>query len=208
MTPRIQRPAAALTITLALALSGCAGADEAPDGAATPPSATGDPSAEVAPPVAVIDPTPAPDPVTAEDAAGGAEYAYSGVTVSGGPDEAPTIDLAPDFAPVSELASGDVWVGEGEPVAPGATVTVQYTGIGQQTRSEFDSSWSRGAPATFGLDQVIVGWQEGIVGMRPGGRRLLVIPGTMAYGPNGNPPVILPDETLVFVVDLIEAQSP
>jgi len=71
-----------------------------------------------------------------------------------------------------------------------------------------DSAWTRGEPATFSLDQVIPGWQQGMLGMQPGGRRLLVIPGSMAYGDQGSPPVILPDETLVFVVDLITATPP
>ena len=102
-------------------------------------------------------------------------------------------------------SEGYMWVGKGDPVEPGAELTVQYVGMGQQSRAEFDSSWTRGEPATFPLDGVIQGWQEGILGMKPGGRRLLVIPGSMAYGPQGNPPAIMPDETLVFVVDLIEA---
>jgi FKBP-type peptidyl-prolyl cis-trans isomerase len=68
----------------------------------------------------------------------------------------------------------------------------------------FDSSWSRNEPATFPLDQVIPGWTQGLVGMQPGGRRLLVIPPALGYGSNGQG-TIAPDETLVFVVDLISA---
>jgi peptidylprolyl isomerase len=80
-------------------------------------------------------------------------------------------------------------------------------GVGQQSGQIFDSSWQRGEPATFPLDGVIQGWQEGLLGMQPGGRRLLVIPGSLAYGEAGKPPEIAGDETLVFVVDLIE-QTP
>jgi len=190
-------------MTLALALSGCSSdsAGEASDSGSAPAASAPTGSLE-----AVV-PTPAPSPITASAAADGEAYEYMGVTVTGGPEQAPSIALGPDFAPVTELATGDVWVGEGEAVEPGATVTVQYAGVGQQSRVEFDSSWSRGEPATFSLGQVIQGWQEGMVGMQTGGRRLLVIPSSMAYGPQGSPPAILPDETLAFVVDLIAVDN-
>jgi peptidylprolyl isomerase len=126
--------------------------------------------------------------------------------VTGERDAEPTIELAEDFAPVTELVVGDVYEGSGDPVQPGDTLTVQYVGVGQQSREVFDASWAGGQPATFPLDGVIQGWQQGMVGMTPGGRRLLVIPGSLAYGPEGRPPVIGPDETLVFVVDLVSAQ--
>ena len=206
MNRRTAAPVAALAIALSLMLSGCASdSGETPIESSPPSAAASQPAGGSMP--AVV-PTAAPAPITAGEAADGQPYEYQGVTVSGGPEEAPTVDLAADFAPVTELAAGDVWVGEGDPVEPGAVLTVQYVGLGQQSRAEFDSSWSRGEPATFSLDQVIPGWQEGMLGMQPGGRRLLVIPGSMAYGDQGNPPVILPDETLVFVVDLITATPP
>jgi peptidylprolyl isomerase len=69
----------------------------------------------------------------------------------------------------------------------------------------FDASWIRGEPLSFSLNQVIAGWTEGIPGMKPGGRRLLIIPGALAYGPNPPTSAILPDETLIFVVDLISS---
>jgi peptidylprolyl isomerase len=156
--------------------------------------------------------TSAPD-VTAPEAAcpagttSATEYSCEGVTVTGAAGEEPTITLADDFGPASELLVADVYAGQGDPVAPGATLTVQYVGVGEQSREVFDSSWARGAAATFPLDQVIQGWQQGMLGMAQGGRRLLIIPGDLAYGPNGNPPSIGPDETLVFVVDLVE-QTP
>jgi peptidylprolyl isomerase len=198
-------PAAALS--LSLVLSGCTSdsAGQASDGGSAPAASA--PAASTMPTLDAVAPTPAPSPITASAATEGEPYTYMGVTVTGGPEQAPVIALGADFAPVTELATGDVWVGEGDSVEPGATVTVQYSGVGQQSRGEFDSSWSRGEPATFSLSQVIQGWQEGMVGMQPGGRRLLVIPSTMAYGPQGSPPVILPDETLAFVVDLIAVDN-
>ena len=96
----------------------------------------------------------------------------------------------------------------GQVVAPSiavAAVTVNYCGLGQTTRTMFDASWIRNAPASFGLNQVIPGWTEGIPGMKPGGRRLLIIPGALAYGPNPPTSAILPNETLIFVVDLISS---
>lgn len=194
---RTAAPGAALALALSLTLTGCSSDEPAQVPAGSPTASAGTGTA------AAVVPSPAPSPITSGQAADGTPYEYLGVTVTGGPDEAPSITLAADFAPVTELATGDVWLGEGDPVEPGDTVTVNYTGLGQQTRTEFDSSWSRGEPATFPLDGVITGWQEGMVGMQPGGRRLLVIPGSMAYGPGGRAPAIMPDETLVFVVDLV-----
>ena len=83
---------------------------------------------------------------------------------------------------------------------------MHYVGVAHSTGEEFDASYNRGTPLRFrlGSGQVIQGWQEGMLGMTVGGRRLLVIPGDLAYGPQGREPVIAPDETLVFVVDLVE----
>lgn len=192
-----RNPVAAVLLALSLTLAGCSSAsDGEPSPESVPASASSSSAAGAAPP-----------PLTEEQAEAGESYQYQGVTVTGAPDEAPEVELAPDFAPVTDLAVGDVWLGTGDPVEAGATVTVNYLGLGQASRSEFDSSWSRGQPATFGLDQVIPGWQEGLVGMQVGGRRLLIIPSSMAYGEQGSPPVISPGETLVFVVDLVAAPS-
>lgn len=132
---------------------------------------------------------------------------HKGVTVAAVPGGEPTITLADDFGPAEALIVKDLVEGEGDPVEPGAELTVNYVGVGEQSRQVFDSSWVRGAPATFPLDGVIEGWQQGMLGMKEGGRRLLIIPGSLAYGPAGNPPAIGEDETLVFVVDLVE-QTP
>lgn len=117
----------------------------------------------------------------------------------------PKVAIEADLAPVTGLISIDLLEGAGDPVKPGAAVTVNYCGLGQTTRTMFDASWIRGEPASFGLNQVIPGWTEGIPGMKPGGRRLLIIPGALAYGPNPPTSAILPDETLIFVVDLISS---
>jgi peptidylprolyl isomerase len=117
----------------------------------------------------------------------------------------PVVAIESDLTPVKDLISIDLIVGAGDPVKPGSAVTVNYCGLGQTTRTMFDASWIRGAPASFGLNQVIAGWTEGIPGMKPGGRRLLIIPGALAYGPNPPTSAILPDETLIFVVDLISS---
>lgn len=107
-------------------------------------------------------------------------------------------------APATELTCQDLVVGDGEEVVnANDTVTVHYVGVAQSNGKEFDASWD-GEPATFSLTGVISGWTEGIPGMKVGGRRLLTIPGDKAYGPAGNPPDIGPNDTLVFIVDLLE----
>ena len=101
----------------------------------------------------------------------------------------------------------DIIEGTGTPVAAGGTVAVQYCGVDLSTAALFDSSYQRGAPATFSLDQVIPGFSQGLVGMKTGGQRLLVIPGALAYG--SNPPSgagIAPDAALIFVVDMVATQ--
>ena len=134
----------------------------------------------------------------------GDSYSYEGVTVTGAEGAEPTITLDADFGTVDELGVADVYTGSGDAVEPGATVTVNYVGVGQMSGEVFDSSWQRGEPATFPLDQVIEGWSQGLVGMQAGGRRVLVIPAELAYGEAGAGADIAPGETLVFVVDLID----
>ena len=105
---------------------------------------------------------------------------------------------------VTELKVTDDVVGTGAEVKPGDTVTAHYVGVSASDGAEFDSSWSRGAPTQFPLDGVIQGWSEGLVGMKEGGRRTLVIPADMAYGQNPPPGSgIAPGATLVFTVDLV-----
>ncbi len=125
----------------------------------------------------------------------------SGVTVSGSLGTVPMVTFGPDAAPVTDLQLKDIFVGTGDSVTATSTVTAHYAGYGMTTKQKFDSSWDRGQPSTFPLNQVILGWQQGLQGMKVGGRRLLVIPGELAYG-QSPPPGIQPNETLVFVIDL------
>jgi len=126
-----------------------------------------------------------------------------GVEVTGDFGTEPVVEITPGD-PVTELQVTDLIVGTGDPLPAGATLTADYVGYGGATGQMFDASWVRGEPATFPLDNVILGWQEGLVGMQVGGRRLLFIPAELGYG--NNPPPgsgIEPGETLIFVVDLV-----
>ncbi|MBS3940585.1 MAG: FKBP-type peptidyl-prolyl cis-trans isomerase [Actinobacteria bacterium] len=117
----------------------------------------------------------------------------------------PSADLpAPGSPPPTELVRDDLVVGDGDEAVSGTRVSVHYVGISWSDRQEFDASWERG-PFTFGLGarEVIDGWDQGVEGMRVGGRRRLTIPPELAYGERGAGGVIAPGETLVFVVDLL-----
>ena len=111
----------------------------------------------------------------------------------------------PDDPPPADLVVEDLVVGEGEEARPGQQVSVHYVGVAWSTGSQFDSSWDRGEPFEFdlGKGQVIAGWDQGVVGMRIGGRRRLSIPPHLGYGSRGAGGVIKGGETLVFVVDLL-----
>jgi peptidylprolyl isomerase len=120
------------------------------------------------------------------------------VTANAG--EAPTI-TPPTGAASTTLQSQDIIVGTGAEVLPTSTLTVHYTLMSWSSGKILESSWSGGQPATFPLSGVITGWQEGLPGAKVGGRRLLVIPPALGYGPmTGHP---LEKETLIFVVDII-----
>jgi peptidylprolyl isomerase len=121
-------------------------------------------------------------------------------------DEKPHVYVPPGEVPPAELVIEDIEVGEGPEATAGQTVVVHYVGVAWSTRRQFDASWDRGDAFDFGLGagQVIPGWDQGVAGMRVGGRRRLVIPPGLAYGRSGAGGVIKPDETLVFVVDLLE----
>jgi peptidylprolyl isomerase len=111
----------------------------------------------------------------------------------------------PSGKPPKKLVIKDIVKGKGKSAKKGDNVSVQYEGIAFSTGEEFDASWNRGAePFTFkiGEGNVIKGWDQGIPGMKVGGRRELTIPAKLAYGANGQPPTIGPNETLVFVVDM------
>jgi len=111
----------------------------------------------------------------------------------------------PAGEPPAELQKQDIVKGTGKPAKPGDSVSVQYVGNSWSTGAQFDASWDRGGePFTFplGAGQVIPGWDQGVAGMKQGGRRLLVIPPDLAYGAQSPSPDIKPNETLIFVVDL------
>ncbi len=110
--------------------------------------------------------------------------------------------------PPTELLIEDLVVGDGHEATAGKSVEVHYVGVSWSTGSEFDASWNRKETFSFGLGagMVIAGWDQGVQGMKIGGRRRLTIPPHMGYGARGAGSVIKPNETLIFVVDLIDAQ--
>jgi peptidylprolyl isomerase len=107
-----------------------------------------------------------------------------------------------------KFAYKDIVEGSGPVAKSGDKVSVQYVGVGFDSEEEFDSSWSRNEPFPFTLGEggVIKGWDQGVVGMKVGGRRELVIPASLAYGAAGSPPSIGPNETLIFVIDLLKIE--
>jgi peptidylprolyl isomerase len=118
----------------------------------------------------------------------------------------PEIDFPQGDAP-DDLVIEDLAVGDGAEAKAGDSISAHYVGVAYSTGEEFDSSWSRGAPLDFrlGVGRVIRGWDDGIAGMRVGGRRRLTIPASLAYGDRGAGGAIKPGETLIFVVDLVDA---
>src|SRR3954447_11332194 len=112
--------------------------------------------------------------------------------------------------PPTQIVSQDIVKGTGATAQTGDTVTVRYVGVRFRDNQQFDASWDRkpnSFPFPLGAGQVIQGWDKGIVGMKVGGRRQLTIPPDLAYGAQGFPPDILPNETLIFVVDLKKVQK-
>jgi peptidylprolyl isomerase len=120
----------------------------------------------------------------------------------------PTVEV-PDGPPPTTLQVDDIVVGDGAEATAGDTLTMQYVGVNYSDGKQFDASWDNGQPFTFQLGggQVIPGWDQGIEGMKVGGRRELIVPPDLGYGAQGSPPAIKPNETLVFVVDLLDVQA-
>jgi peptidylprolyl isomerase len=148
----------------------------------------------------------------------GAVIAVVVVLVAGGSDDSSSADVdtstkptveVPDGPPPKKLEVDDIVEGDGPEAAPGDTLTMQYVGVNYSDGEQFDASWDNGQPFTFqlGSGQVIPGWDQGIAGMKVGGRRELIVPPDLAYGKQGSPPAIGPDETLIFVVDLLDVQG-
>ena len=119
--------------------------------------------------------------------------------------EKPEVQVPEGESPSYQLELDDIEHGDGDEATPGNVVEVHYVGVSWKSGNQFDASWDRGDTFKFGLGkgQVIRGWDEGVTGMKVGGRRRITIPPDMAYGKRGAGGVIGPDETLVFVVDLI-----
>ncbi|MCX5413705.1 FKBP-type peptidyl-prolyl cis-trans isomerase [Streptomyces sp. NBC_00059] len=119
--------------------------------------------------------------------------------------EKPEIDF-PGGEPPADLEIKEIWEGDGPVAQAGQTVSVHYVGVAFSTGEEFDASWNRGTPLSFqlGAGQVIAGWDQGVQGMKVGGRRQLTIPAHLAYGDRGaGGGAIAPGETLIFVCDLV-----
>jgi peptidylprolyl isomerase len=114
----------------------------------------------------------------------------------------------PDGPPPKQLEIKELVEGTGAEAKPGLESTVQYVGVDYKTGKQFDASWDRGEPFTFkiGDREVIPGWDQGVKGMKVGGRRELIIPPNLAYGATGAPPAIAPNETLIFVIDLVSVK--
>jgi peptidylprolyl isomerase len=121
------------------------------------------------------------------------------------PTEKPIVDVASDQPPPRGLEIEDLTVGDGDKAVSGRPVEVHYVGVSWTSGTQFDASWDRGNTFKFALGQgqVIPGWDQGVAGMQVGGRRRLTIPPELAYGSRGAGGVIGPNETLVFVVDLV-----
>ena len=138
---------------------------------------------------------------------GSAEAPSTAAESSGSPEKGKPEVTVPEGAPPKKLEIRDIEEGSGPEAKAGDEVTVQYVGVNFKNGKEFDASWDRGEPFTFqlGAGMVIPGWDQGVEGMKVGGRRELIIPPDLAYGPEGSPPAIGPNETLIFVIDLLEA---
>ena len=122
--------------------------------------------------------------------------------------EKPQVDVPSDQPPSHQLELDDIEVGDGDEAVDGKVVEVHYVGVSWATGDQFDASWDRGDTFKFklGKGQVISGWDQGVAGMKVGGRRRLVIPPHLAYGDRGAGGVIGPGETLIFVVDLVDVR--
>lgn len=120
--------------------------------------------------------------------------------------EKPEIDF-PEGPVPTDLVIEDIWEGDGVEAKAGSLVSVHYVGVAFSTGEEFDASWNRGSALQFklGVGQVISGWDQGVQGMKVGGRRKLTIPAHLAYGDRGAGGAIKPGETLIFVCDLVKA---
>ncbi len=184
--PAVRRILVSVTVVAGLVLMGC--------GSSTPSASSSTTSGS---------PTASGSPTTAASSV----PAANPPTVTGATDlkHEPVIGPGTKPAPTS-LETKDLVVGTGATATAADTVNVQYVGANYTNGKDFDSSWSRGQPSSFPLNGVVPGFAQGIVGMKVGGRREIVIPPALGYGATGQAPAVAPDETLVFVVDLLAIQ--
>jgi peptidylprolyl isomerase len=177
--------AAALLAAAALGMGGCGDDEPAADNSVTP--------------VETTPATPAPTATTPTQADAAT---IQKMDISTDLKQKPEV-TKPSGAPPAKLYSRDIVKGQGKKAASGDSVSVQYVGVSYSSGEQFDASWDRGDPFQFqlGAQMVIAGWDQGVVGMREGGRRMLVIPPDLGYGATGQGS-IAPNETLIFVIDL------
>jgi hypothetical protein len=180
----------------------------------TAAGAGGGTTSSVATPTASTSPTPTAAPSTSYAPAKGAAVSFDGVTVTGATDltGVPKVTSKSSAVP-PKLVVKDLVVGKGAAATPTSTVSIQYVGVLYKNGTEFDSSWGRGAPASFPLTGVVPGFTQGIGGtsgvapMKVGGRRIIVIPSALGYGATGSSPGVPPNAPLVFVVDLLKVTA-
>ena len=192
-------PAAALAASLVL--TGCSKSDSSSgsdstgttEAAATRPCTVKGAKPTSPPAPTFLGSSGQPEPLTADETAN-----LATIAARGKPDVTVPKDLPADLKITDDV------VGTGAEVQATSSVIAEYVGVGADSCQQFDSSWDNGSPIGFPLDGVIQGWSKGLVGMKAGGRRTLTIPGALAYGQNPPPGSgIGPDETLVFVVDMV-----
>lgn len=186
VTPRLLTRS--LLVILAAALAACGSSAKAPGVQLAPSAGSTEAPASAAPPA-----TPPTPPATPAPKVPPALAKKPVVSVPKGP-------------PPKQLGSKDLITGTGKTAKTGSNLTVNYVGVLYSGGKEFDSSWKRNqvfGPFPLGQGMVIPGWDKGLVGMRVGGRRELIIPSDLAYGKAGRPPAIPPNSPLVFVIDLL-----
>jgi peptidylprolyl isomerase len=185
VTPHIRVPA--LLAVAAVAVAGCGGGGKkttTTDNQHHSQAAVAGSTSQPTPPPAPNQPLPASDKNTSKK---------------------PVIPR-PTGTPPASLVVRDIVKGKGPAAKSGDKLTMQYVGVSWSTGQEFDASWDRGQPFKFqlGAGMVIPGWDQGLVGIKRGGRRELIIPPNLGYGPQGQPPAIGPNETLIFIVDAVK----